>query len=218
MRMIEAVETSPARWARARCAAGFAAGVCFALALAGFGSALTGYGQLHYPVALLGAAGVPRATAFNLLGFVLPGLLAAFVALHRRRGLPPSAPLAARLGWTMALLAALAFAAQGLLPLDASAPDAGRGRLHGVAWGLWGIAFAAAATALSMAALRLQRGLAAAGHLAAGVFVFSLAWLAADLVPAALAQRAAFACWFAWIACVGLGGSGGAWRRHRPLR
>src|SRR5690606_34606254 len=69
-RMIEAVETSPGQWARARCAAAFAAGICFALALAGFGSALTGYAQLHYPVALLGAAGVPRATAFNLLGFV----------------------------------------------------------------------------------------------------------------------------------------------------
>ncbi|MGY0611625.1 MULTISPECIES: DUF998 domain-containing protein [unclassified Luteimonas] len=216
--MIEAVEASRAPGTRARCAAGFAAGICFALALAGFGAALTGYGQLHYPVALLGAAGVPRATAFNLLGFLFPGLLAAFVALHRRGGLPPSAPLSARLGWTMALFAALAFAAQGLLPLDGSAPDAGRGRLHGVAWGLWGIAFAAAATALSMAALRMCRWRAAAGHFIAGALVFSLAWLAADLVPAPLAQRAAFACWFAWIACVGLAGSGGAWRWHRPLR
>ncbi|MEN1959577.1 DUF998 domain-containing protein [Luteimonas sp. MJ246] len=204
--------------AGARRAAGLAAGACFALALACFGAALPGYAQLQYPVALLGAAGVPRATAFNLAGFLLPGLLAAFVALHRRGGLPQSAALAARLGWTLALLAALAFAAQGLLPLDASSPDAGRGRLHGVAWGLWGIASTAAALALSLDALRLRRWRAVAGHLLAGALVFSLAWLTADLVPPALAQRAAFACWFAWIACVGLAGSGGAWRRHRPLR
>lgn len=119
-------------------AAGVAAGACFAAALAGFGAALDGYAHGAWPVALLGASGVPRATAFNLLAFVVPGLLAAFVALRRRDRLPPGAGLGARLGWTLALLAAAAFAAQGLLPLDARAPDAGQGRLHGVAWGLWG--------------------------------------------------------------------------------
>ncbi|GGK07358.1 DUF998 domain-containing protein [Luteimonas terricola] len=186
-------------------AAGIAAGACFALALAGFGAALEGYGQRLHPVALLGATGLPRATPFNLLAFVVPGLLAAFVTMRRRGALPASSLLSARLGWTLALLSALAFAAQGLLPLDPVEPDAGRGRLHGVAWGLWAIAFAAAALALSVAGLAARRPRAAACHFAAGVLVFALAWLLGDAVPVALAQRAAFASWFAWLAWAGWG-------------
>ena len=189
-------------------AAGIAAGACFALALAGFGAALEDYSHGAWPVALLGAAGVPRAAAFNLLGFIVPGLLAAFVALRRRDLLPGDAGAGARLGWTLALLSAAAFAAQGLLPLDASAPDAGRGRLHGVAWGLWWIAFTVAALALAGSALRAGRRLAAAGHLAAGLLVAALAGLDAGALPVALAQRAAFAAWFAWL----------AWAGWRPLR
>jgi hypothetical protein len=186
-------------------AAGVAAGACFALALVGFGAALEGYGQQLHPVALLGAIGIPRATPFNLLAFLVPGLLAAFVAMRRRGALPASSSLAARLGWTLALLSALAFAAQGLLPLDPLEPDVGPGRLHGVAWGLWAIAFAAAALALSMAAFAARRPWAAACHLVAGALVFALAWLVGDALPVALAQRAAFASWFAWLAWAGWG-------------
>lgn len=183
-------------------AAGIAAAACFVLALAGFGAALEGYAHSAWPVALLGAAGVPRATAFNLLAFVVPGLLAAFVVMRRRAGLAAGAGMGARLGWTLALLAALAFAMQGLLPLDASAPDAGRGRLHGVAWSVWGIAFAAAALALVASALRAGNRWAALGHFGAGVLVFAPAWLATDALPVALAQRLAFAVWFTWLVAV----------------
>lgn len=182
--------------------AGIAAALCFAGALAGFGAALDGYDHRVWPVALLGATGVPRAGAFNVLAYLLPGLLAAVVALRRRARLAHGEGYAARLGWSLVLLAALAFAAQGLLPLDASAPDAGRGRLHGVAWAMWGIAFAAAALALAAAAARARRMPAALAHLAAGLLVFALGWLAADLVPVALAQRLAFAVWFGWLAWV----------------
>lgn len=187
---------------RALRAAGIAAGACFAASLAGFGAALDGYAHGAWPVALLGASGVPRAAAFNLFAYVVPGLLAAFVALGRRARLAPGAGLDARLGWTLALLAAVAFAAQGLLPLDARAPDAGQGRLHGVAWGLWGIASAAAAAALAAAALRVRARWAAAGHLMAALSVSWLAWLAAEALPVAWTQRMAFAAWFAWLACV----------------
>jgi len=196
-------------------AAGMAAAVVFAVALAGFGAALEGFDHALHPVALPGAAGVPRAGAYNVLAFLVPGALAALVALRRRGALGPGAPLAARLGWTLALLAALAFAAQGLLPLDPADPAAGRGRLHGTAWGLWGIAFAAAATALALASARAGRALAAAGHALAGAATFALAWLSGDLLPVALAQRVAFACWFAWTAWAGMER---AWRPRRPLR
>lgn len=188
---------SLARWA------GIAAAACFALVLGGFGAALQGYDAGLYPVAVLGAAGVPRAAAFNACGFILPGLLAAFVALRGRAALAARAPVAARLGWTLALLAALAFAAQGLFPLEASAPDAGRGRVHGAAWAAWSLAFAAAAAALCAAAFRGGRPRAAAGHAVAGMAVFLLAWVAPDLVEAAPAQRVAFAAWFTWLGWVG---------------
>lgn len=184
----------------ARRVAGLAAGVGFVAALATFGAALDGYGQARHPVALLGASGVPRAAAFNLFGYVLPGLLAAFVALARRGHLPDRARASARLGWTLALLAALAFAAQGLLPLDPEAPDSGTGRLHGVAWGAWGIAFPAAAAALAFDALADRRAGIALLHAAAGTLMFAFAWLAGDALPLAVAQRSALACWFAWLA------------------
>lgn len=182
--------------------AGLAAGVCFAVAVAGFGAALDGYAQAQWPVALLGATGVPRAGAFNLLGFVVPGLLAAFVLLCRRGAVAQQAPWPLGLGWTLALLAAIAFAAQGLAPLDPGAPDAGRGRWHGIAWALWGLAAAAAGLALGLGSLRAgQRG-RALGHGAAGGLVFALGWLAGDAVAPAVAQRLAFAAWFAWLAWV----------------
>ena len=187
----------PGRWA------GVAAAACFALALAGFGAALPGYDGGAYPVAVLGAAGVPRAAAFNACAFIVPGLLAACVALRGRSALAARAPVAARLGWTLALLATLAFAAQGLFPLEAAAPDAGRGRLHGAAWAAWSLAFAAAAAALCAAALRAGRPLAADGHAIGGDAVFVPAWVAPDLVHPAAAQRAAFAAWFAWLAGAG---------------
>lgn len=190
-----------ARWA------GFFAAACFLAALVAFGAMLDGYSHARWPVALLGAAGVPRAAAFNLLAFIVPGLLAAFVLLRRRGSLARDAAWPLGLGWTLALLAALAFAAQGLLPLDAASPDAGRGRLHGVAWGIWGIAFAAAGLALAVGTLRMRQGWRALVHAGAGGLVFTLGWLAGDALPLALplAQRLAFGAWFAWLAWVAWG-------------
>src|SRR5690606_12056294 len=135
---------------------------------------------------------------FNLLGFALPGVLAAVLALRARAALVPDASLPARLGWTLALLAALALAAQGLLPLDPGAPDEARSRLHGVAWAIWEIAFVAATLLLALDGA-LVRARAAAWHAAAGTAVLVFASLATPLVAAAPAQRMAFAAWFAWL-------------------
>src|SRR3546814_13949676 len=70
--------------------------VLFAAAVAGFGAALDGYSQAIHPVGLLGARGMPHALAFNVLGFVLPGVLAALVAWPLRAGLDCGAPWGAR--------------------------------------------------------------------------------------------------------------------------
>jgi hypothetical protein len=182
--------------------AGLAAAACFALALGGFGLALDGFAQDLHPVSVLGATGVPRALGFNLLAFVVPGALAAMLALRARGALTGSAALAARLGWTLALLAALAFAAQGLLPLDLDAPDQARSRLHGAAWAMWEIAFVAATVLLALAGAR-TRPVVAAGHAMAGAAVLVFASLAGDAMPAALVQRVAFAAWLIWLAWTG---------------
>ncbi|PSD25544.1 DUF998 domain-containing protein, partial [Stenotrophomonas maltophilia] len=75
---------------------GLLAAVVFVLAVSGFGAGLEGYAQARHPVALLGARGVPHALAFNLLGFVLPGVLAAVVAERLRRSLSRHCRLASR--------------------------------------------------------------------------------------------------------------------------
>ena len=63
---------------------GLAAAIVFVAALLGFGLALPGYSQIAHPVAVLGAMGVPHALGFNLLGFVLPGALAATASIGVR--------------------------------------------------------------------------------------------------------------------------------------
>ena len=83
---------------------------------------------------------IPHALAFNAFGFVLPGLLMAVVAWQWRKRLSGGAPWAARIAARLALLSALAFAAQGLLPLDPADLDAPASHAHATAWMLWWVA------------------------------------------------------------------------------
>ncbi|MDH5823371.1 DUF998 domain-containing protein [Luteimonas sp. RD2P54] len=174
--------------------AGWLAGALFASAVAGFALLPPGYSHLQHPVALLGAGGVPGAAAFNALGLVLPGLLAAAAALAVYRDLPPAAGWGPRIGARMLLLSALAFAAQGLLPLDLRELDGGSGRLHGSAWLLWLLAFLPGVLLLATVPRLRVAGVLAA--IAAG----ALALLPLEPLPRALAQRLAFAAWFVWLA------------------
>jgi hypothetical protein len=170
-----------------------AAGVLWLAAVLGFGAMLDGYSQAQHPVALLGARGIERALAFNVLGFVLPGLLAAWAAVQLR-GAFDSAGWLARIGAHLWMLSALAFAAQGVLPLDPEDLDAGSSRLHATAWSLWWIAFVPGAL---MLALR-SRSFAVALAVAAVIVV-----VAVLLTPAGLSQRIAIAAWFALVGVAG---------------
>jgi hypothetical membrane protein len=64
----------------------------FWMALVAFGAARTGYSQLTKAVSELGAVGAPHALAWNVLGFIVPGLLLAMcgvgigTAFDGRRG------------------------------------------------------------------------------------------------------------------------------------
>ena len=102
--------------------------------------------------------------------------------------------MAARIGATMLLLSALAYAMQGMLPLDPDQADGGSTRLHAVAWTLWWIAFLAGAAllAVSLRGLRLATVVAWLLLLGAGV-------LLPELLGTGISQRLAFAAWFAWM-------------------
>ena len=195
--------TSPARLPSERLLAALAL-LGFLGATLGFGAALDGFSHSMHPVALLGARGVPRWAAFDLIGFVLPGLLAwaATVRLSiadNARGDGGSRTLA--IGWTLCAMAALAFAAQGALPVDIERGfDYGLGKLHTAAWTVWWIAFDAGGLLLAIG----WRGRVAWRFATAAVVALVLAFALFVAVPGApaMGQRLAFLAWFGWIAGV----------------
>ncbi|MEA5666468.1 DUF998 domain-containing protein [Stenotrophomonas sp. MH1] len=180
--------------------AGPVAAVVWLLAVFGFGMRLEGYDQLRHPVSLLGAHGVPGGTAFSMLGFVLPGILAAAAALDLALRMPVTAPRALRVGGQMLLLAAVAFAAMGLLPLDVEDIENRASQYHASAWLLWLVGFSAGALALRLGSARdaAWRPLA---NLAVGCALWSLcsAFLFEIVLPVAMAQRLAFLGWLVWL-------------------
>lgn len=161
-------------------------------AVVGFGASVDGYSHLQHPVALLGAQGVGRPLAFNALGFVVPGALVAVAAWRLREALG-RAGWAVRVGAVLWVLSALAFVAQGLLPLDPQDLDAAPSRLHAVAWSLWWIACVPGAVLLG---LRSRTAMMAAIAAAAVVAIATVLW------PAGLAQRVGMATWFTLAAFV----------------
>lgn len=179
---------------------GPAALVLFVAATTICGAMLDGYSHREHPLALLGATGVPGALAFNAFAFVLPGLTVALMFWTIRSALPATANWRARIGTQLATLSALAFAAQGLFPLDPDNLGGQANALHALAWTVWWIAFAAAGALL--AASGPSRGLRRA------TAVLLIATLALALLPwpgamAAIAPRLAFVVWFAWATYAG---------------
>lgn len=180
---------------------GLLAAAIFVLAVVGFGATLDGYAQARHPVALLGARGVPHALGFNLMGFVLPGLLAAAVAECLRRRLAATAGWAPRVGSQMLLLAGVAFAAMGLLPLDVDDLHGPASQLHASAWMVWVLGFVAGALLLGISYLRQGLGKALGGvAVTCAVLAAVAAFALQGMLPAPLAQRVAFACWAVWLA------------------
>ena len=192
------------RMSRALRLAGPVAAAIFVVAVAGFGLSLEGYLQSQFPVALLGARGFPHALAFNLTAFVLPGVLAAAVAMGLRRHLPGDAGWTSRIGAQLVLLSALGFIAMGLLPLDPSELEGETGRLHACAWMLWCVAFIPGACLLGAGlSRRPQWRLFARLSLLVGVLVLLAAFALGGVIAAGIAQRLAFAAWLGWLVLAG---------------
>lgn len=178
---------------------GMAAAALHVAAVAGFGWALDDYSMARHPVALLGATGVPHALAFNLLALVLPGVLAAWVLLGLVWRLPPKAGLPLRLGVQMQMVAALAFIAMGLLPLDATDVDGPASGLHASMWMLWALAFMLGTALLAWGG----RGQPGWQRLSAVAPVMALAvFLAGFVLGGPVAQWLVFLAWALWLALV----------------
>lgn len=153
------------------------------------------YSHRIHPVALRGASGLPGAMLFNIGAFLLPGACLSLVAHILRNGLHRDGWLV-RIGLVLAQLSALAYGAQGLLPMTFGEIDGPANRLHVLAWMLWWIAFV---PAMLLLALGARRGpLFAAACLLVGVLVPALAVLVPIGPWVGLAQRLAFGLWFGW--------------------
>lgn len=172
----------------------WAALLVFACALFALGAQWPAFSHAQHPVAFAGMRGVDGAWLFNAMVFVLPGAMLSVAALRLRSALPVDARWQPRVGAALLLLSALAFAAQGVLPLDPENLDAGSSRWHASAWMVWWIAFAVGALLYARATLR-QHLVA----VAAVVLVLAMSLLARDWLPAGVAQRVAFVAWFAWF-------------------
>lgn len=180
-------------------AAALLAALSCLVALIVFAAQLDGYRHDAHPIAWLGGRGLPGAGAFNLLAFILPGGLLAAVGWRQREALPAAAGMAARIGCWLALLSALALAAQGLSPLDLEELDDGASRGHAVAWMLWWMAFVPGLLLQWFGLRRLpdQRRWAC-GCLVVGIaFPLLSLWLP-GLLAQGHAQRLGLALWFGW--------------------
>lgn len=200
---------------------GWLAGLVFALALGGAGAQLEGYEHARHSVAVLGSRASPVAAVFNATGFELPGvLLALFAATLRSLLRRDGAPFAARLAADLMLIAGLAFAAQGVLPLDLSDPDGPASQRHVVAQMLAPIAMLASMALLAAGLHRAPewRRLAPLGAAFAAALAGSMLWPALGRLPGAgggagLCLRVSLLLFFAWPALVGVL----ALRRQPPL-
>lgn len=187
------------------------AALSFITALAASSALSPGLSHLATPMALPGARGAPLAWLFNALAFVLPGALLAWRALAARGALhgarwPP------RIGLQLALLSALAFAAQGLLAIDPRDLDAQASRLHALAWSLCWLAFVPGALLLAWS----RQGGALVGSVA--LLATLCAFAGPALLGAPLAQRVAWLLWLAWWVAAFSRGAASAPGSSRPAR
>jgi hypothetical protein len=184
---------------RAPLAASLLAIGCFVVAALAFGAALDGYSQRLYPLAALGAIGMPRAAWVNALVFVMPGLLGTCVAAMFYMKLPAAAGSSARIGAWILLFSTVAFALQGLFRLDYDDLDATTGRLHVMSWALWWLTTSAGGLLLALG-LRRSHGWRAMAAFALVVAI--LVPFFAMATPAAwgteILRRVALVLWFGW--------------------
>lgn len=191
--------------------AAIAAAIVFWPALFVFAAIYPGYSHLHRAVSELGAFGAPHAVAWNIIGFIVPGLLLAVcggsvaLAIDGRRSL---------LFWLL-VISGLGFAGAGVFPAEMrngipqmqSPWTAGHVSMISLSGFLWVIAAFLLASRVRRSArwrrlLPISLALAVAAVFGLGLNVFggSIPMLAD---APGLVQRLAFAVYFGWFLVVG---------------
>lgn len=188
--------------------AGPVAAVLFACSLFGFAAARTdGYTHATKAVSELGAVGAPDATAFNVLAFVVPGVLVVVLAAVIARA---AGARGARTGPALLAGSGLAFVVAGVCPVDMANRGSAGSIAHAAGAMLAGVCWAAGLFWLGPL-LRRELGLRTLGRLTPWFVSFVLAnvawqvaWQAGGLVLPGWGQRIAFAGYFLWVALAGL--------------
>lgn len=205
VRPVPLAETTRSRpWALT----GPAAAVLFAGSLSGFAAARTdGYTHGTKAVSELGAVGAPHAAMFNLLAFVLPGLLVVVLAAVIRRA---AGPQGARTGPALLAASGMALVVAGVFPVDMAHPGSAGSIAHAAGAMLTGMCWAAGLFWLGPL-LRRDCGLRTLARLTPWFVLFLLAnvawqvaWQAGHLVLPGWGQRIGFAGYFLWVALTGL--------------
>lgn len=179
-------------------AAAMGAALSFAVALAALLLWVPAYQPAQHPFALMGAQPGAGAAWFNLVAFVVPGILVGVALLL----LP--APLAAgrmgRIGRQLGLMAALGFVLMGVFPLDLDDLAGTGARAHATVWMVWLAAVVPAAVCLGVGMWCQGKHRAVAGaSVLAGVLIGWLCLVGIGGMTGPAAQLIAWVMWLGWI-------------------
>lgn len=187
--------------------AGWLAAALFVLALLAMGAATPGYVHADEAVSNLGAVGAPHARWWNLLGFVVPGLLIALFAYALAMTMRDDGIGAAgRIGLWLLCFSGLAFAGGGIWAYDLTRPFERASQLHVAMLTLTMVAFlpAAALVAVGLRGRSNWRALVSVGPVLALLTAASIADRAGNFIPMlettpGYGQRITLALYFAWM-------------------
>lgn len=187
--------------------AGPVAAAMFAASVIGFAMLRTdGYSHGTKAVSELGAVGAPHAIAFNMLGFVIPGLLVVIVAIALKQRAGSSMGV---MGPILLALSGLAMALAGVFPIEPADESSTSSRLHYAGAILTGVFWALSVFWIGPALKRLA-GLRKLGSVTPwfAIFLFSnVLWQVAyqsglGVLPG-WGQRIAFFGYFLWVSWAG---------------
>jgi len=180
--------------------AGTASAVLFWTALLAFGSLDPTYSQVTRAVSELGMAGAPHQWAWNVTGFILPGILLAGFGLGMARTMDGPASV----GAALLCLSGIFFAATGIFPADLQNMKAFATRAHILAslasFLVWLPAPILIAVGAKRRAMRALMWVSIAGL----ICVLSGVIVGREVLARGLAQRLNFATYFAWVLAVAL--------------
>lgn len=163
-------------------------------------------------LSMLGAVGAPGAGWFNLLGYIVTGVVLLLFVIALERGMQrDGAARGGRLGTGLLMVSALAFAAQGVFAFDPAELDAATSQRHAsaLAFALLGLMAGAMFVAASLRRAPRWRMLTRVGPALAALLLVFLVQPPQQLVPALAgqpghAQRLILAVYLGWFVLAAL--------------